>query len=206
MHCHSLMRAAREILHQNLVPNLSWDRAGFFPGSAFAVFIIFCLPVSMAVAAEPPSDSPPPDKRGYTLFNPTPPPLMRELAADRPDKTDCPFTVDAGHFQVEMDFANLTYNRPNSTRGNTRFTSYDVAPMNLKVGLLNSLDFQLVLVPYHWERTEERTARITERKSGFDGITPRFKMNLIGNDRGSFALALLPYVKVPLSQHRLSNG
>src|SRR2546421_6065201 len=77
MHCHSLRRAAREILHQNLVPNLSWDRAGFFPGSAFAVFIIFCLPVSMAVAAEPPSDSPPPDKRGYTLFNPTPPSLMR---------------------------------------------------------------------------------------------------------------------------------
>jgi hypothetical protein len=33
---------------------------------------------------------------------------MRELSADRPDKTDCPFTVDAGHFQVEMDFANLT--------------------------------------------------------------------------------------------------
>src|SRR6266581_8182675 len=62
-----------------------------------------------------------PDKSGYNLFNPTPRGFMRELGADRPDKTDCPFTVDAGHFQVEMDFANLTYRRPNSARATSRF-------------------------------------------------------------------------------------
>ena len=50
------------------------------------------------------------DKSVFNLFNPVPKDLMRELAADRPDKTDCPFTVDAGHFQIEMDFVNLIYN------------------------------------------------------------------------------------------------
>ena len=147
-----------------------------------------------------------PDKSGYNLFNPTPRALMRELNADRPDKTDCPFTVDAGHFQIEMDFANLTYNRPNPERGNVRFTAYEVAPMNLKVGLLNNLDFQLVFTSYLWERTDDRDAGTIERKSGFDGIAPRFKVNLLGNDGGFFALALIPFVKLPLSSGHLDHG
>jgi hypothetical protein len=147
-----------------------------------------------------------PDKSGYTLFNPTPSALMRELSADRPDKTDCPFTVDAGHFQIEMDFANMTYNQPNSERGNVRVTTIEAAPMNLKVGLLNNLDFQLVYTPYQWEKTDNRDTGIIERESGFEGITPRLKVNLVGNDGGFFALALIPFVTLPLSSGNLENG
>ncbi|MEO8791443.1 MAG: transporter [Chthoniobacteraceae bacterium] len=146
------------------------------------------------------------DKGGYTLFNPTPEKRMRELSADRPDKTDCPFTVDAGHFQLEMDFANLTYNRPNSERGAVKSTVWEAAPMNLKIGLLNNLDFQLVFTPNRWERSDDRDAKTSVRNSGFDGITPRFKINLIGNDGGFFALALIPFVKLPLSSGHLGNG
>jgi len=146
------------------------------------------------------------DKSQYNLFDPTPDTLMRELNADRPDKTDCPFTVDAGHCQVEMDFANLTYNRANAERGNVQFTSGEIAPMNVKVGLLNDLDFQLVFTPYRWEQTVDRDAGTTERNSGFDGITPRFKLNLMGNEGGFFALALIPFVKLPWSQGGLGNG
>src|SRR5207249_5104401 len=120
-----------------------------------------------------------PDKSRYHLFNPTPGEFMRELSADRPDKTDCPFTVDAGHFQIEMDFANMTCNQPNSARGNVRFTAFEISPMNLKVGLLNDLDFQLVYTSYRWQKTDNRDMGTTERNSGFDGITPRLKLNLV---------------------------
>ena len=41
----------------------------------------------------------PPDKSGYSFFHPAPREFMRELTTDRPDKTEGPFTVDAGHFQ-----------------------------------------------------------------------------------------------------------
>lgn len=152
------------------------------------------------------ASSPLPDKSRYNLFNPTPSEFMREMSADRPDKTDCPFTVDAGHFQIEMDFANMTYNQPNSERGNVRFTAFEIAPVNLKVGLLNNLDFQLVYASYRWEKTDSRDTGIVERKSGFDGITPRLKLNLVGNDGGFFALALIPFVKLPLSSGHLGNG
>jgi len=150
--------------------------------------------------------APPPNKSEYTLFNPTPEQMMRELSADRPDKTDCPFTVDAGHFQVEMDFANLTYDKPSSPGTNTRFTSAELAPMNVKVGLLNNLDFQFVYTLYRWERTEERDIGTVDRRSGFNGLTPRLKLNLFGNDEGFFALALIPFIKFPISQGGLGNS
>src|SRR2546425_12662784 len=57
-----------------------------------------------------------PDKGKYTLFNPTPRELMREMNTDRPDKTESPFTVDAGHFQIEADILNYTYDRYNPAR------------------------------------------------------------------------------------------
>ena len=162
------------------------------------------LPVAEpSVSAEP--DRPTPDKSGYHLFNPTPGPLLRELSADRPDKTDSPFTVDAGHFQLEMDFANLTYNGPNPERSQGRFAAVEIAPLNFKIGLFNDLDFQLVQTAYRWERIDNPAAGTVDRKAGFDGLTPRIKLNLVGNDGGFFALALIPFVKLPWSQGHLGN-
>ena len=146
------------------------------------------------------------NKSMYSLFNPTPLTLMRELSADRPDKTDCPFTVDAGHLQVEMDFVNFTENRSNPARGDVRFRAFELSPMNLTVGVLNNLDFQLVCTLHRWEETDDRKANNVERKSGFDGITPRFKLNLVGNDGGFFSLAVIPFVKLPLSTGHLGPG
>lgn len=140
------------------------------------------------------------DKSGYTLWNPTPARLMRELSADRPDKTDSPYTVDAGHFQIEMDFANMTVDSPKEGGlRNLEIRTYEVAPMNLKVGVLNNLDLQLVLTPSVWEITRDRSTRETKRRVGFQGMTPRLKWNCVGNDGGPFALALLPFIHVPLN-------
>ena len=42
---------------------------------------------------------------------------MREMSTDRPDKTESPYTVDAGHFQVEMDVLTYSYDRNNGLPG-----------------------------------------------------------------------------------------
>jgi hypothetical protein len=157
-------------------------------------------------AAAQETNSVPPDKSGYNLFNPTPVEYMREMSPDRPDKTDSPFTVDAGHFQLEMDFANFTYDAPNSQHGNTQSEEYQIAPMNIKVGVLNDTDFQLVLAPWQWQRTESGNPGAVEHQSGFGDTTLRVKQNLIGNDGGFFALALIPFVTLPTSQDNLGAG
>ena len=166
--------------------------------------LLFSLAALGAAAQE--TNSVPPDKSGYNLFNPTPAKYMREISPDRPDKTDSPFTVDAGHFQLEMDFVNYTYDSPNSQHGNIQSEEYQVAPMNLKVGVFNNTDFQVVLSPWQWQRTESNNLGRVGHQSGFGDTTLRIKENLTGNDGGFFALALIPFVTLPTSQDNLGAG
>ena len=149
--------------------------------------------------------APSPDKSNYTILNPTPDTDLRELSADRPDKTDSPLTVDAGHFQLEMDFGNFSYKKFNSEQGHLVSREFQIAPMNLKVGLLNNLDLQLEFAPWQWERTENESSGAVEKHAGFGDITPRFKINLTGNDEGFFALALIPFLTLPNAQDHLGN-
>src|SRR6266446_7555748 len=99
--------------------------------------LMMAVPTADAVGAET-NGSNGPDKSKYNLFNPTPRELVREMATDRPDKTEAPFTVDAGHFQIEADVLNYTYDRYNSDQTATRVETARIAPVNLKAGICKS--------------------------------------------------------------------
>lgn len=146
------------------------------------------------------------EKSRFTLFNPTPRELMREMSTDRPDKTESAYTVDAGHFQIEADILNYSYDRHNPARADVRVESVAIAPMNLKVGLCNSVDFQLILETYNSVRVHDRAAGTVETHRGFGDAIPRLKWNIWGNDAGPTALALMPYVKLPTNQDGLGNN
>jgi len=157
----------------------------------------------MALAAAAAAVEPAPDKSRYTVFDPTPREQMREMSTDRPDKTESAYTVDAGHFQVEMDL--VTYVRDRYTSDHTDVDAFSVAPMNLKVGLTNRIDFQLLLETYNWVRSEDRIDGDVTHSRGFGDVTLRLKTNLWGNDGGGSAFAVMPFVKLPTSQDGLGN-
>lgn len=164
-------------------------------------------PVPALMAVDAPLAEGIPDKRGFSLGRPTPAPWMRELSADRPDKTDSPFTVDAGHFQVEMDAINAGLEHHGPERDGSRTTTWEVAPMNLKVGLLNNVDLQLGLTPLRFERVAGPAGGGgVERHGGTGDVVPRVKFNLFGNDGGPWAMALMPCLKVPTAAAGLGNG
>lgn len=146
------------------------------------------------------------NKRQYNLFNPTPRSLMRDMSTDRPDVTESPITVDAGRFQIEMDFFKLTYDRNTDSGADTRTLSYTVPSLNLKAGLLHNVDLQLVLEPYTRQRVDDRVAGAITKNSGFGDIQIRLKINLWGNDGGLTALGLMPFVKFPTADSSLGNG
>ncbi|MDB6038558.1 MAG: hypothetical protein JWM99_2399 [Verrucomicrobiales bacterium] len=137
------------------------------------------------------------DKNGYNLFNRTPSSALREMSTDRPDKTESPYTVDAGHFQIEMDFITPSFDHDTSEGFDIQTDAWGVAPINLKVGLLNNTDLQVVLDTFDDVRTEDRTTGLITRDRGFGGITTRLKINLWGNDGGKTAFALMPFVEFP---------
>jgi hypothetical protein len=148
----------------------------------------------------------PPDKWGYTLFRPTPFELMRPMSTDRPDQTESPYTVDAGHFQLEMHHVNMIFDHDRSEGGDVRRIDYGVAVLNLKAGLMNNMDIQFVIAPYVHSRVEDRKANTVEESSGFGDFQTRLKVNLWGNDGGNTSLAIMPYVKWPLPESGLRNG
>lgn len=132
-------------------------------------------------------------KSRYNLFHRTPPELRRPFATDRPDRTESPYTVDAGMFQVEADIC--SYQRDGSAEGlpNVSSSSLNLAPVNLKAGLLHNMDFQFVLAPYTWRESDE-SGRSIERDQGLGSIAGRLKVNLWGNDGGRTSLAAMPFV------------
>ncbi|MCW5552491.1 MAG: transporter [Verrucomicrobiae bacterium] len=181
----------------NIRSNLSQPVATLSPaGSPSLLWLALVMPCSLCVTAAEPRD-----KRHYTLFNPTPRELMRELSTDRPDLTEGPYTVDAGHFQIEMDAVNYSRDRE---RG-IRTESLSLGVVHLKAGLCHSTDLQLVIEPYTTVRIRDRDAGTVDRHRGFGDITTRLKVNLWGNDSGTTALALMPFVKLPTNQDNLGN-
>lgn len=114
---------------------------------------------------------------------------LRPLSTDRPDTTESPLTVDAGHFQFEFELGAL------SRDGDDR--TFSLAEMNAKVGLGESTDLQLVL-PFY--------THVRNGGEGFGDVEIRLKRNLWGNDEADTALALMPFVKVPTANGDLGNG
>jgi len=163
------------------------------------VTVIVSLAFTASLLANEPAE-----KSQYTIWNPTPRELMREMSTDRPDKTESPYTVDAGHFQMETDLVNFTRDR--HSESGERVESWSFFNANLKIGLCNSTDLQLVVPTYNSVRTKNRVAGTTEKNSGFGDLVTRLKMNFWGNDGGKTAFGAMPFVKFPTAQDNLGNG
>ena len=113
---------------------------------------------------------------------------LRPLSTDRPDTTESPYTVDAGHLQLECEIAAYTFD------GDERELS--VGEWNVKIGLDASTDLQLVLPLF---------TRIQGGPEGFGDVVLRLKRNLWGNDEGSTAFAVMPFLKIPTANGDLGN-
>ena len=152
-----------------------------------------------SITTPQPANPPVVDKSGYTLLNPTPRQFMRELSADRPDKTESAYTVDAGHFQLELDFVSYTSDR--TTEETVHAVS--VAPFNLKVGLTNNSDLQFIAETFTRQNTSGHDGMV---RSGFGDVVVRWKVNLFGNDGGRTGLGIISFAKFPTNQDGLGNN
>ncbi|MFT4177313.1 MAG: transporter [Luteolibacter sp.] len=124
---------------------------------------------------------------------------LRDMSTDRPDATESPITVDAGHFQIESTFFDYSRDRENGVKSEV----FTYGSLNLKAGLLDNVDLQIVLDSFIEETTKSQGVRTTV--SGFGDLQARVKINFWGNDGGATALGLMPFVKIPTGT-AVSNG
>src|SRR5690348_9830764 len=136
---------------------------------AFVLFVTTSLqgaPDTAASSTQP--DSPDNvDKSRFNLFNPVPRELLRDLQTDRPDQTEGPFTVDAGHVQAELDLLNYSYDRRQPHGQQVTSQTLQVAPTNLRIGILNNLEADVIAAPFIWLRDFDRVSQQSDERSGF---------------------------------------
>ncbi len=160
----------------------------------------FCFVCSLSIHAASPDDG----KEGYSIFTRVPQSEMRPLSSDEADKVIAPYTVDAGHVQVESDLVNYfevqqNWNYPNEHIARSQ-DEFLWAP-RFKVGLCERADFE-VHFAYATQSIRDDYSGSYEatRKQHFDSfgaVNPKFKINLWGNEGGMTALAIAPFLSIP---------
>jgi hypothetical protein len=127
---------------------------------------------------------------------------LRPLCPDRPGKGTSPCTVDTDHLQVEVDAFDVTTQR----QGNISTTVYDIADPELRFGVSDNLELSADFAPYMQARSRDRTSGVTTTASGIGDLTLRLKWMATPYDGGPFAMALMPFVKIPTAPLSIGNG
>jgi len=151
-----------------------------------------------------------PDKGVYTLWNPTPSDQMRDMDTDRPNKTNTPHTIDAGHLQVETGPVDSLYFRDKSTGADARTQTWSLGQFNLRLGVLNNLEVNAGVTSYVFQHFHDNLTGQTSRQSGLGDTIVGGKLNLWGNDGAdgawATALGIQPQVKLPTARRDLGTG
>jgi hypothetical protein len=82
------------------------------------------------------------EKERYWLFDPVPETHLRSFHTDRPGSANTPYTVDAGHIQLELELVNCS-EQP-TLPGKNKNLNYPNP--NFRVGVTNSIE---VFLTFH---------------------------------------------------------
>ena len=131
---------------------------------------------------------------------PTDKPKLRAFCTDRPGQGTLPCTVDQGHWQIETDLLNVTYDR-----GAGQETYLFTSP-TLKLGVAPRADVEVAIAPYEEVRSFAAPGQRPGDLVGVGDLTLRYKQNVFGDYRGPLAAALEPYIILPTARRGLGDG
>jgi hypothetical protein len=143
------------------------------------------------------------DRSRYNLFNPTPSGEMRDFMPDRPSVTDGPYTVDPGHWLLEVGIFEYTRDRYNSER--VRLDEFASGDTNVRLGLTSYAEVDVLFTAYSSILTTSKETGTEQRQSGFSDLTLRSKISAFGDDGGPFAIGLIPFVTFPSGANGIGN-
>jgi hypothetical protein len=165
--------------------------------------ILLGLLFSLPLLAQQQPKSCPYDSAHFDLFHPVPRQQLRELRPDRPGVTESPFTVDAGHFQLETDALRVINSREDTLQSRQLHVAYALA----KVGLSRLTDLQVELPLYSVQKDRGEHQNDWQRHSGLGDVAVRVKHNFLGDDqKGPVAMAVVAYTRLPTGGTAGSGG
>ena len=139
------------------------------------------------------------NKNQYTIFNPTPTECLREYEPDRPDQTDGPFTIDAGHVALETDIVNYALSSPDEE--GTVTEKFLFGSTDIRVGLTNNLEVDALVQPINALKTRSKHPSKTHWAAGPDMLEIGARYVFYGQDTfnrpGATALGIRPFIEIP---------
>lgn len=108
----------------------------------------------------------------------------RAVDTDPANFVEGPFTLEAGRSQIE--WGAVAYGRDRFD--NYRVANHAVSAMIYRAALTPAAEFQLFHDGYSFTQTEDRATGTRESVEGLGDVTLQLKQNILGNDRGRFAL------------------
>ncbi len=173
----------RNTIRAGFVAALTLVWTGLWTGAAFA------------------DDPPAPDLSRYTLFDPAPDSALGAICTDRPTKSNGPCTAPAGHFQLESDLLNASWQRS----GGVTTDTYLFTDPTLKLGLTSTTDAEISIVPVETVVTHDHGAGANSTLTGIGDLFAVVKWNVFGAG-SDVSISLSPYVKLPTARHGIGNG
>lgn len=114
-----------------------------------------------------------------------------DFVSGRPGKNESPIVVPGGYLQIETEAARIGKDK----EGGVTTDSLSIAASSLRYGLGGGYEAELILQPYVREKSRGPSGRATQ--DGLGDATLRVRKNLIGQDGGAFAAAVIAYVTLP---------
>jgi hypothetical protein len=149
-------------------------------------------------------------KDDYSLFHPVPQDRLRDFTTNRPASQISPYTIDAGHVQIELEAFNYSrlstdiVDSATSVKTTSVNTQINFPNPDLRIGLTNASEIEIAWVPQVTHQVKVAGAP-DQTTSGIGDINLRFKENMLGNDGGTLAWAILTGIKIPTNSNGVGN-
>ena len=132
------------------------------------------------------------------------------MDTDRPNVTNTPHTIDAGHLQIETGIVDYAYFRDHSPGDNVREDDLDLGQFNFRLGVLNNLEINAVVDTYDLVQLHDYDAGKSLHAGSFGDTVLGGKLNLWGDESGDnvweTAMAIQPQFKIPTARNDVGNG
>lgn len=129
-------------------------------------------------------------------------PKLRDLCPDRPGLGTPACTIDKGHVVVELGLGGWTRDNNAGIRTDT----VTAGEWLVRVGVTDSLEAQLGWTSYGHIRTRIRQSGVSSKDSGVGDISIALRQNLRNPDGSKTAVAVMPYVTLPVGTSPLGAG
>lgn len=126
----------------------------------------------------------------------------RDFCPDRPGLGTPACTVEPGQFVVELGLGDWMHEHDATTRIDTVLAGDAL----LRVGLTDSLEWQVGWTAFGHQHTRDRATGAFDKASRVGDVTLALRQNLRNPDGSGFSLAVMPYATLPVGRQPIGAG